>query len=108
MVDIAKSADNIILEGRLTAYMLSSNNISAFKIYLYASKEVRAARVVNREGGSIEQREAEIVEREACEALRYKNYYNIDITDTSVYDLVIDSSMLNPEEIVEMIVSKVS
>ena len=108
MVDIAKSADNILLEGRLTAYMLSSNNISAFKIYLYASKEVRAARVVNREGGSIEQREAEIVEREACEALRYKNYYNIDITDTSVYDLVIDSSMLNPEEIVEMIVSKVS
>lgn len=108
MVEIAKSADNIILEGRLTAYMLSSNNIPAFKIYLHASEDVRAARVVNREGGTNEQRKAEIIERETCEALRYKNYYNIDIKDTSVYDLVIDSSMLTPEEIVEIIISKVS
>lgn len=108
MVAIAQGKDNIILEGRLTAYMLSLHKIPAFKIYLHAAEEVRAARVVNREGGTVEQRQAEIIEREQCEALRYKNYYDIDIKDTSVYDLVIDSSALNPEEIVEKIISEMS
>lgn len=107
MVEIAKSKNNVILEGRLTAYMLHSNNIPAFKIYLHASKDVRAERVVNREGGSIEQRKSEIEEREGCEVQRYKKHYSIDIEDTSVYDLVIDSSHLSPDEVVEKILSEV-
>jgi len=41
------------------------------------------------------------------ERIVYKNYYNIDIKDTSIYDIVIDSSSKSPEEIVEIIIKKV-
>jgi predicted cytidylate kinase len=90
---------NVILEGRLAGWMAYRNGVPAIKIMLVADVETRAQRVVNREEGTIEQRKMEIKNREECEAKRYQTYYNIDITDTSIYDLVIDSSKKTPEEI---------
>jgi cytidylate kinase len=45
--------------------------------------------------------------REKSEALRYKNYYNIDLKDTSIYDLVIDSADKTPDEILDLITQKI-
>ena len=36
ILEIARSKDDIILESRLSAYMLKRNGIPAFSIYLYA------------------------------------------------------------------------
>ncbi|MBS7382629.1 MAG: AAA family ATPase, partial [Candidatus Methanomethylophilaceae archaeon] len=36
IVEIARENEDIILESRLSAYMLKRNDIPAFKIYLYA------------------------------------------------------------------------
>jgi cytidylate kinase len=47
-----------------------------------------------------------MLEREECEAERYRSWYGIDLKDMSVYDLVVDTSKLIPEEIVELIVSR--
>ncbi|HOK28503.1 MAG TPA: cytidylate kinase, partial [Methanomassiliicoccaceae archaeon] len=50
------------------------------------------------------QRRAEIEEREACEAKRYLTYYDIDIRDRSVYDLIIDTTDISAEEVAEIII----
>lgn len=99
---------NVILEGRLAGWLAYQNNIPALKVAIDTDIETRARRIVNREKGCVEFRKKEILERERSEALRYKNYYNIDLKDKSIYDLVIDSGDKTPEEIVELIIEKIN
>ena len=103
IVDTARCADDIILESRLSAYMMSRNGIPAFKIYLHASPEVRVSRIGVREGESVEAAQEATKLREASEAKRYMMYYGIDITDLSVYDLVVDTDHLDPDQVIETI-----
>lgn len=49
IVSIAGDNEDIILESRLSAYMLQRNGIPALKVYLNASPEVRMARIGGRE-----------------------------------------------------------
>lgn len=96
----------IILEGRLAGWFAYKNKIPAFKILLDTNLETRAERIVNREGGDVEKRKKEIIERERSEKKRYKKYYNIDLDDTSIYDIVVDTGDKKPDEIVEMILDE--
>ncbi|MGN1044863.1 MAG: (d)CMP kinase [Candidatus Methanomethylophilaceae archaeon] len=107
ILDIARSKEDVILESRLSAYMLSRNSIPAFKIYLSASPEVRMGRVGLREGETVEEAAKVTREREASEAKRYMMYYGIDIGDLSVYDLVVDTDNLNPDQVIEVIMDAI-
>ncbi len=104
-LQILKKGD-VILEGRLAGWLAYRNKIPAFKILIDADLETRASRIVNREEGSIEKRKKEIQKREKSEAKRYKDYYQINLKDKSIYDIVIDSVNKTPEEIVELIIKK--
>ena len=104
-VEILKQGD-VILEGRLAGWLAYRNNIPAFKVMLDTNVDTRAGRIVKRENGDVEKRKKEINKREQSEAKRYKNYYDIDLKDTSIYDLVVDSGDKTPEEIVDLICSK--
>ena len=107
IVEIARENEDIILESRLSSYMLKRNDIPAFKIYLYASPEVRMARIGVREGDSFEKAMADTIERQASEAKRYMMYYNIDINDMSVYDLIVNTDDLTPDEVLELILDAI-
>jgi len=96
---IAKEKDNIIIEGRLSGFLLDAD----LKVWLKAPLEIRAARIANREGKPVPAAIAETSEREQCERERYIRYYDIDIGDLSVYDLVIDSGKCGPEEIQDIV-----
>ena len=98
---------NVIVEGRIAGWIAYRNNIPALKVILDADIETRARRIVNRESGDVEKKKQKILNREKSEALRYKKYYNIDLKDTSIYDLVIDSADKTPEEIVDLITQKI-
>ena len=67
----------------------------------------RAKRIIKREGGEIEKRKKEMLDREKSETKRYKKYYNIDLKDNSIYDLVINSSDKTPDQIVDIITKEV-
>ncbi|HDM66885.1 MAG TPA: cytidylate kinase [Thermoplasmatales archaeon] len=95
---------DIILEGRLAGWLAYKHGVPAFKILIDADRRTRAERIVEREGGDVSQREKEIIERERSERKRYLNYYGFDIRDTSIYDLVIDSTNKKPDEIIEIII----
>ncbi|MCX9015305.1 MAG: AAA family ATPase [Candidatus Methanoperedens sp.] len=101
---IAKEKDNIILESRLSGFLVDAN----LKIWLKASLETRAERIANRENKPVSSALDETLERSKCEAQRYLDYYNIDVSDLSVYDLVIDSAKWSPDEITEIVAKAVS
>ena len=100
-VEMAK-ADSCVLGSRLAIWMLKEADI---KVYLYASDEVRAKRILNREGGSLEEIASFTRMRDEQDSARYKKLYDIDNNDYSFVDLEIDTSLYNPEEIVEQIIS---
>lgn len=105
MVRTAKEKNNVILEGRLTAHMLSRNGIRATKVFLHADIDTRAKRIAEREGIDVREAKGRILEREECEASRYRDFYEIDLSDKSLYDLVIDTTNLSPEQVVDIIIS---
>jgi len=45
----------------------------------------------------------ETMDRQASEAKRYLMYYGIDVNDLSVYDLVLPTDDINPEQVMERI-----
>ena len=48
-----------------------------------------------------------MLKREKSESTRYKRYYNIDLDDTSIYDLIVDSSDKTPDEISKIIIKEI-
>ena len=100
---IRKSGDSVVVEGRLSGHMLNSRNIPSFKVWVDAPLEVRAERISGREKKDVDVVRAEIEERERVERERYREIYNIDLYDKSIYDLVLDSSDRSPQELLEEI-----
>jgi len=99
--EMSAGKDDIIAEGRLSGHMINSD----LNVWLKAPLEIRSKRVAKREGWPMKQALLKIKKRENCDFLRYKKYYQIDLNDLSIYDLIIDSSKWNPESIVEIILS---
>ncbi len=96
----------VILEGRLAGWLAYKNNIKAVKIMIDADIQTRAERIVKREGGNVKKRELEMLKREKSEALRYKQYYDMDLKDSSIYDIVVDSADKTAEEIADLILKR--
>jgi predicted cytidylate kinase len=105
-LSILKKGD-VILEGRLAGWIAYNNEIDAFKIMIDADFKTRINRIIKRENGDYYIRRDELLKRERSEEFRYRKYYDIDIKDTSIYDLIIDSSNKSPEEIIEIIIDKI-
>ena len=104
-VEMAMAEENCVLGSRLAIWMLEKADL---KVYLQATSETRAKRVLKREGGSLEERMAQTEMRDRNDSARYTRIYGIDNSDTSVADLVIDTDDRTPEEIVELISEKLS
>jgi len=87
--EIAEQRDNIIVEGRLSGWMVSNADL---RIWLFAPIGCRVKRIVFRDQiADEESAQAITLERERCEAGRYHSYYNIDIGDLSIYQLALNS-----------------
>ena len=96
----AKLADNLIVEGRLSAYFVDNADL---RIWLITPFDVRSKRISQREEKSVEVAKDEIIIREKSEALRYKEIHNIDISNMDIYDLIINTDSFVPESISEII-----
>ncbi len=96
----AKSSDNLILEGRLSAFFVENADL---RICLMTPFDVRSKRIAQREDKSVDVAKSEIIIREESEALRYKEIHNIDISNMEIYDLIINTDSFDPESISEII-----
>lgn len=99
--EIALSHDDIIVEGRLSAWFVPGADL---KVWLYAPIECRVSRISSRDVIADFGRATELTrEREASETLRYRTYYGIDIADLSPYHLVLNSNLLTVDELGEIV-----
>jgi len=94
---------NVILEGRLAGWISHRNGIPSFKIWLECDEDERVRRVAEREGWEPMEVKRQVEERERSEKKRYKNFYGIDMDDLSIYDIVVDTTSIAPEEVAEKI-----
>ena len=101
-VELARAVP-CVLGSRLAIWMLKEADL---KVYLFASDETRAKRILNREGGDLQKIKDFTAMRDSEDTRRYKKIYNIDNNDYSFSDLIIDTAKFNPEQIVELIIAE--
>jgi len=102
-VQLARESGGCVLGSRLAIWMLEEADL---KVYLDASPQIRAQRIVNREGGDLEEIAAFTAERDREDHKRYLRIYNIDTENFSFADLIIKTDNLSPQEIIDLIVNK--
>lgn len=99
-VELAK-AESCVLGSRLAIWMLKEADV---KVYLIASDDTRAKRILNREGGDLEKIKEFTAFRDSQDSSRYMKLYKIDNNEYEFADLKIDTATRTPEMIVEMII----
>ena len=100
-VQLARENGGCVLGSRLAIWMLEEADL---KVYLTADAEVRAKRIMKREGGSLEAVAAFTEERDRQDHSRYAHIYNIDNYNYEFADVVIDTNNLEPDEIARLII----
>ncbi len=103
-VELAKK-QSCVLGSRLAIWMLKEADL---KVYLYASDDVRAKRILNREGGDIEEIKSFTSMRDSQDTQRYKKLYKIDNDDYAFADMIIDTAKYNPEQIADLILTELA
>ena len=92
-----------VLGSRLAIWLLKHADLT---VYLDASLPVRAARILKREGGTLEETMERTRRRDARDSARYNRLYGIDTDQFGFADLVISAEGPSPYEIADTIVSR--
>ena len=103
LVERAKGGD-VLLESRLAGWLATRSALRALRVWIHCDEVERARRVGGRDGHDAAEALAHNQEREASERTRYLDFYDIDLRDLSIYDLVVDSTATSPDAIVDQIV----
>lgn len=82
--------EGLIVESRLAGW--HADGRADLSIWLNAPAKLRAGRLSERT-----ETPSELRQREESDAIRYERYYGIDITDLSIYDLVVDTGTLSED-----------
>lgn len=108
--ELGKKEDKFIVDGRLSFYFIPNS----YKIYLTVDARVAGERIFNAPKRPDERVYASIDDvvdatkaRVESDKKRYQKYYGIDYTDKKQYDLVIDTTHLSPEQVVDEIIKAV-
>jgi predicted cytidylate kinase len=102
---LAETGGDFVMDARLGWHFVPRS----VKVFLEVRPEVAARRIFDavrgseRENVDIAATRKAMEERTASERDRYLAYYGIDYTDHDNYDLVIDTSDLTPDEVVDLI-----
>jgi len=99
----AEEGDDLVLESRLAGWMAGEH--ADLRVWLDAPFEVRVDRIADREDEPIEQiRESERTRAES-EAQRYREYYDIEIEDRSIYDLVVNTARWDADTTLDLVLA---
>ena len=106
LAEYEKIDGNFIFDSRMAWHFVPS----AFSVYLACDGKEAARRVINanRTDESYEDEEtafSRLQLRRQREQKRYYDFYNVDITDMSNYQLVVDTTNLSAEQVADEIVA---
>lgn len=97
--ELSSKHPNVLVEGRLAGWTIDAD----LKIWLKTPLRVRSERIAKRENIPVHRAFDETSAREKCEICRYKNFYDIDLTDLSCYDLIIDTTKWDAHRVSQII-----
>jgi cytidylate kinase len=104
LYEIARDRDGLVLESRLAGWLAPDAD---FRLWLGAPIDVRAARIADREEKSIVQAREETRRRERSERKRYADYYDIPISDLSIYDLVVNTARWTAPDVLAILTTAI-
>ncbi len=93
-----------VIESRLAGWLAARAGLLAVRVWVDCADGVRAARVAERDGTSVEQALRDSADRASLEHARYRAAYDIDLDDRSPYDLVLDSTSASPTDLADTVV----
>ncbi len=100
--------DNFVIDSRLGFHFIPDS----IKVFLRCSDSVAAKRVYThlrdeeRENTTLSQTLSNVKRRKLSEKKRYETYYHLNITKTDMFDLIIDTTELKPEQVAKEIIEK--
>ena len=103
--ELAAEREDLVLESRLAGWMAGGH--ADFRIWLDAPLDIRAERIADREDKAVETAREETVERADSEALRYREYYGVDIDDLDIYDLALNTARFSPGAVLDVVITAV-
>ncbi|WP_299237332.1 (d)CMP kinase [Natronomonas sp.] len=103
--ELAAERDELVLESRLAGWM--AGEYADFRIWLDAPLDIRSKRIADREDKPIGTAREETVERADSEALRYDEYYGIDIDSLEIYDLSLNTARFSPGSVLDVVIMAV-
>ncbi|MBU0666461.1 MAG: (d)CMP kinase [Nanoarchaeota archaeon] len=108
--ELGNKEDNFVIEGRTSFHFIPHS----IKVFLSVSIDEAAKRIFKdlKENtdrneqvfASVEDLKKSIFEREKSDEKRYLSHYGFSHLDLSKYDLVIDTTNISPEEVVDKII----
>jgi cytidylate kinase len=107
--EMGRVEDGFVIDGRLSFHFIPRS----FKVFLDVEPGTGVKRVFGGEARPDERWESAgglkdgIEKRVKSDMKRYRRLYGLDFRDKSHYDLVIDTTRLTPEEVVEKILGAV-
>ncbi|QEN05939.1 cytidylate kinase [Thiospirochaeta perfilievii] len=102
-VEMAMESSSV-LGSRLAVWMLEKADL---KVFLTASKETRAKRILEREGGDLSVVLEETDARDNRDSARYKKLYDIDNSDYGFCDLIINTDNLDQYQVSKIILAAI-
>ena len=84
----------IVIDANLSAWMADDPDL---RIYVTCPFEERVKRIADREGREYAEVEQETRAREELEQRRYQDYYDMDISDLTVYDVILNTGIFSIE-----------
>jgi cytidylate kinase len=101
LYELARDRDALVLESRLAGWL--AGDAADLRLWLTAPFAVRTRRIADREDKPVERASEETRRREDSEARRYSEYYDIDIGDLGIYDLVLNTARWSPDEVCDLL-----
>ncbi|MBI4140141.1 cytidylate kinase family protein [Candidatus Woesearchaeota archaeon] len=116
MASVAREKSGLILEGRMVFNVVPKDK-KALHIYLKCDPKIAAMRIFHQSssGKGREEESKYVDEKEVFEKIeirtkaeqeRYKKIYGVDVQDMKHYNIVIDTTNISPEDVVEIILLK--
>jgi len=99
--ETAIERDGVVLESRLAGWMAGDH--ADLKVWLDAPVRVRAERIAEREEKTPAKARAETESREESERVRYAEYYGIDYSDLSIYDLSLNTARWSEKPMLDIV-----
>jgi cytidylate kinase len=103
--ELAADREDLVLESRLAGWMAGDR--ADFRVWLDAPLDVRAERIADREDKPAGTAREETVARAESEALRYREYYGIDIESLDIYDLSLNTARFSPETVLDVVATAI-